>query len=216
MCVCVYIYMYIYLCICLYMCIFLYMFLYVYIYVYLCVHIYLYICLYMYTYTYIYKYIYMTLYIYIYIYVCIYRYYTITSVCTTALLPTKPSSDDDSIQVWFRGRSIITTGPETPVVYHDTTRLFQIAVTLWDCHIHANAVRTLYWILSMYILLSDGGSPRLVKNAEVELAMKPLHPISIGSTFFVQPYLTHFFLQILIFFQLTLMCPVEIFFKRER
>ena len=42
------------------------------------------------------------------------RYHTITDVCTTELLPTKPSSDDDWVQAWFQGRSIITTSPERP------------------------------------------------------------------------------------------------------
>ena len=42
------------------------------------------------------------------------RYHTITDVCTTALLLTKPSSDDDWIQAWFRDRSIITTSPKHP------------------------------------------------------------------------------------------------------
>ena len=76
-----------------------------------------------------------------------------------------------------------------PAVSHDTTRLCQIVVTLWDCHIHTDAVRALSWIFSMYFLLSDGGSLRLVKN--VELAMKPLHPTSIEDTFVIQPFLTH-------------------------
>ena len=40
-------------------------------------------------------------------------------------------------------------------------------------------------------ILSDGGSPRLVKKMEVELAMKPLHPTSIGNTFLIQPFLRH-------------------------
>ena len=43
----------------------------------------------------------------------------------------------------------------------------------------------------MYFLLSDGGSPRLVKKTEVELTIKPLHPTSIGNTFIIQPFLTH-------------------------
>ena len=43
----------------------------------------------------------------------------------------------------------------------------------------------------MYFLLSDGWSPKLVKKKEVELAIKPLHPTSIGNTFVIQPFLTH-------------------------
>ena len=39
--------------------------------------------------------------------------------------------------------------------------------------------------------LSDGGNSRLVKNAEVEMAMKSLLATSIGNTFVIQPFLTH-------------------------
>ena len=42
-------------------------------------------------------------------------YHTITDDCTTALLLTKPSSDNDSaVEARFRGRSIITTSPVLP------------------------------------------------------------------------------------------------------
>ena len=43
----------------------------------------------------------------------------------------------------------------------------------------------------MYFLLSDGENPRLVKNTEVELVMKPRHPTSIGNMLVIQPFLTH-------------------------
>ena len=43
-----------------------------------------------------YEYLFPPLYIYIYIYIYIYRYHTMTDVYTAALLPKKPSSDDDS------------------------------------------------------------------------------------------------------------------------
>ena len=56
---------------------------------------------------------------------------------------------------------------------------------------HYITVRALSWIFSMYFLLSDGVSLRLVKNAEIELAMKPLHPTSIRNTFVLQPFLIH-------------------------
>ena len=48
------------------------------------------------------------------------------------------------VQAWFRDQSIITTSPVRPAVSPNTSRLWQIFVTLWDCHIHANAVRALY------------------------------------------------------------------------
>ena len=110
-----------------------------------------------------------------------------TDVYTAALLPRKPSSDDDS-----RFRHGFKTE----------------ASTSWDCHIHTDAVRALSWIIFMYFLLSDGESPRLVKNTEVELVMKPRHLTLIGNTLVIQPFLT-LFSQIIIFFQLILMYPVR-------
>ena len=61
----------------------------------------------------------------------IYRYYTIIDVYTTALLPTKPSSDDDS-EFWhgFRAEASLPLTQSVPAVSHDTTRLYQIVVTL--------------------------------------------------------------------------------------
>ena len=129
--------------------------------------------------------------LYIYIYIYIYRYHTITDVCTTALLLIKPSSDDDSgFRHGFGAEASLPLNQSAPAVSHDTTRLCQIVVAVWDCQIHADA-GCLSWIFSMYFLLSDGGSPRLVKKMEVELAIKPLHPTSIGNTFVIQPFLTH-------------------------
>ena len=61
-------------------------------------------------------------------------------VYTAVLLPTKLSSDDDSaFRNGFRTEALL---PLT----HDTTRFCWIDVALWDCHIHADAVRTLSWI----------------------------------------------------------------------
>ena len=119
-------------------------------------------------------------------------YHTISDVYTTALLQTKPSSDDDLVfRHGFGAETSLSLAQSAPVVSHDTTRLCQIVVTLWDCHIHVHVVRALSWIFSMYLLLSDGGSPRLVKKTEAELAIKPLHPTSIGNTFVIQSFLTH-------------------------
>ena len=76
--------------------------------------------------------------------VCHSRYHTITDVCTTALLLTKPLSDDDSgFRHGFGAEASLPLAQSTPAVSHDTTRLCQIIVTLWDCHIHADAVRVL-------------------------------------------------------------------------
>ena len=43
----------------------------------------------------------------------------------------------------------------------------------------------------MYFLLSEGENPRLVKNVEVELVMKPWYLTLIGNTLVIQLFLTH-------------------------
>ena len=91
----------------------------------------------------------------------------------------------------FGAETSLPLTQSAPAVSNYTTRLCQIDVTLWDCQIHADAVRALSWIFFMYFLLSDGGSPWLFKKTEVELAIKPVHPTSIGITFVIQPFLTH-------------------------
>ena len=90
----------------------------------------------------------------LYIYIYIYIYHAMTDACTTALLPKKPSSDDNS---WFRHgfktEPSLPLSQSTVVVTHYTTRLFGIVVALWDCHIHADAVRAVSWILFYVFLL---------------------------------------------------------------
>ena len=116
-----------------------------------------------------------------------------TDAYTAALLPTKPSSDCDSrFRHVFRAEASLPVTHSASAVTHDTTGLCRIDVTLWDFHIHADAVRALSWIFFMHFLLSDGESPRLVKNTEVELVMKSQHPTSIGNTLVIQPFLTHY------------------------
>ena len=118
------------------------------------------------------------------------RYHSITDVYTTAFLLTKPSSDDDyGFRHGFGAEGSLPLAKSAPAGSHDTTTLCHIVVTLLDCQIHAEAVRALSWIFSMYFLFSDGGCPRLVKKTEFDLAIKPLHPI--GNTFVIQPFLTH-------------------------
>ena len=96
----------------------------------------------------------------------IYRYHTMTDVYTEALLPTL----HQMMTVFRYGFGAEVSLPLTQsasVVTHDTIRLCCIDVTLWDCHIYADAVRTLSWIFFMYSLLSEGESARLVKNTYV-------------------------------------------------
>ena len=88
--------------------------------------------LYIYIYIYIYNalcYIHCMIPIYMYIY--IYRYHTITDVCTTALLPTKSSSDDDSgFRHGFGAEASLPLAQGTPAVSHNTTRLCQIGIAI--------------------------------------------------------------------------------------
>ena len=93
------------------------------------------------------------------------RYHTITGVYTATLLLTKPLSDDDSgCRHGFGTEASLPLAQSTPAIFHNTTRLCQIVVAKWDCQIHTDAIRALSWIFSMYFLLSNGGSPRLVKK----------------------------------------------------
>ncbi len=96
------------------------------------------------------------------------------------LIYLKRSDDDSGFRHSFGTEASLPLAQSAPAVSHDITRLCQIVVTLYD------AVRALSWIFSMYILLSDGRSPRLVKKTEVGL-----HPTSIGNIFVIQPFLTH-------------------------
>ena len=115
----------------------------------------------------------------------------------------------------FRAEESLPLAQSAPAVFHDTTRLCLIVVALGYCQIHADAVRALSWIFSMYFLLSDRRSPRLVKKTEVELVIKPLHPTLIGNTFVIKPFLTHCSHRSSYFSNL-LMCPLKIFFKIDR
>ena len=85
-------------------------------------------------------------------------------VSTAALLPIKPSSDDSGFRHSFGTEASLPLTQSTLAVTPDTTRLCWIDVTVWDCYIHADAVRALSWIFFMYFLLTDGESPRLVKK----------------------------------------------------
>ena len=77
-------------------------------------------------------YVYISTYIYLSIYIYIYSsYHTITDVYTTALLLTKPSSDDDSgFRHGFGAKASLPLAQCAQAVSHDTTRLCQIVVAL--------------------------------------------------------------------------------------
>ena len=150
-----YIYTYIHIHIYIYIYTHTHIYIYIHIYTFIHIHIYTYIYVHLYTHIYIYVHIYPHIYIYIYIYICIYthKYHTMTDVYTAALLSTKPSSDDDSrFSHGFGAEASLSLTQSIPPVTHDTTRLCGIDITLWDCYIHADAVRTLSWIFFMYFL----------------------------------------------------------------
>ena len=55
------------------------------------------------------------------------RYYTITDVCTTVLLPTIPSSDDDSaFRRGFGAEASLSLAHSAPAVSHDFVRLLSL------------------------------------------------------------------------------------------
>ena len=85
--------------------------------------------------------------------VCVCKYPTMTDVCIAVLLPTKPSSDDDSrFRHGFRVETSLLLTQSGPAVTHDTIILCWIVVTQCDCHIHADVVRALSWVFFMYLL----------------------------------------------------------------
>ena len=70
-----------------------------------------------------------------------------TDVYTAALIPTKPSSDDDSgFRHGVGSEASLPLTQSIPAVTYNTTRLRWIDVSLWDCLIHTDAVRALSWI----------------------------------------------------------------------
>ena len=79
------------------------------------------------------------------------------------------------VQVWLRGRSIITTSPERPsrISQHQTVRLLSL---------YGIAIPTLMQ-LEPYL-----GSFSYISSCLMEEA---LHPTLIGNTFVIQPFLTH-------------------------
>ena len=116
-----------------------------------------------------------------------------TDFYTAGLLQTKPLSDDDSgFNHCFEVKASLPQTLSDPPVTHNTTKLCWIIITQWDCHIHTDTVIAfLGSFFFIYFLLSDGESPRLVKNVEFELVMKLWHPTSIGNILVIQPFLTY-------------------------
>ena len=102
------------------------------------------------------------------------------------LLPTKPSSDDDSgLRHGFGTEASIPLAQSAPSDFVGLSSLNEIAIsTLMQLEPYLGS----YF---MYFLFSDDESPRLVKNTAGELVMKPRYLTSIRNILFIQPFLTH-------------------------
>ena len=148
----------------------------------------------------------MTVYVFVWMYIYIYRYRTMTVIYTATLLPTKPSSDDDSgFKHGFGAEASLQLTRSAPSVTYDTTRLCWIDITLWDYHIPwiFFYVFPLVWWRKSWIsqeYKSRIGNETLASDLDRKYIG---HPV-ISDTLFSQ---------ILTFFQLMLMCPFKIFFK---
>ena len=140
-----------------------------------------------------------------------------TVVFTEAWLPTKPSSDDDSgFRHGFGAEVSLPLTQSTPAVTHDITRLCWIVVTLWDCHIHADAVKALscFCFFNVFPLVrwkksqisQECGSWFGNGTSASDLDRKYVGYLAISDTLFSQ---------ILIFFQLTLMHASRNFSLKE-
>ena len=160
----------------------------------MCVCVYIYVC--------------VSVYIYIYIYIGIIQW--LMFVQQHCFQQSFYQMMTLRFRLGFGSKASLLLNQSGPIVTHDTIRLYWMVVTLWDCH--NPVVRALSWIFSLYFLLCDGESPRLVQNAEVELVMKPQHLTSIGNTLVIQPFLTHCSRRCSYFSN---MRPVEIIFKRN-
>ena len=123
------------------------------------------------------------------------------------------SFQQSSHQAWFRGRSIITTNPERqlmiPSDFVGLTSLYGIAMSTLmqlEPYLRSFYVFPLAWWKKPQISQEYGGWVDNETSAS-DIDWRYIgYPVTSNS----------FFLQILIFFQLMLMCPVEIFFERDR
>ena len=142
------------------------------------------------------------------------RYQTMTDVYTVALLPTKPSSDDDSgfRPMPFR-ESIITTNPECPSSnsqYHQILLDWRHSGIAISMLMHKEPFLGSFLCISSCpikskISLEYGGWVGNETSAS-DLDRKYVDYPAISDTLFSQ---------IIEFFQLRLMCPVEIFLQRD-
>lgn len=85
----------------------------------------------------------------------------LTVAHTIVLLPTKPSSDDDSgFKHGFGARSIITTSPKQLSHISQYYKTMLDCCNLWDCYVHTDENNILPCIFFMYFSLFDGGRLR--------------------------------------------------------
>ena len=113
----------------------------------------------------------------IYIYMYIYKNCRKKAV----LLRIKSSSDDyPGFKYGFGSEASLPLTQGTPVVSHNTTRLYWMVFDLYECHIRSDAVTVLFWIFFKYSLFSSGENSSLVKGVKLEFEIKPWHPISRG------------------------------------
>ena len=89
--------------------------------------------------------------IYIYIYIYIREgdiYHTKTDVYTAAsLFQQSLHQMMTGFRYGFGAEASLPLNQSASAVTHDTTRLCWIDITLWDYHIHTDAVRALSWII---------------------------------------------------------------------
>ena len=152
--------------------------------------------------------------IYIYIYIYIYRYHTMTGIQQHCF-------QQSLIRWWlwvqagFRGRSIITTNPERPSCY---SRYYQtlIDVTHGIAIFTRMQLETYLGFFFMYFLLSEGERPKI--NLEYGgWVGNETSAYNLDRNYIAYPDTSDtLFSLIIIFFQLTLIFSVKIFFKKER
>ena len=67
------------------------------------------------------------------------------------LHPTKPSSDDDSVfKHGFRAEAWLLPTQSIPAVHHEITYFCWFVFSLWECHIHVDAVKALFGLFLFF------------------------------------------------------------------
>ena len=81
--------------------------------------------------------------------------YTMHAVQIAVLLPTKPSFNNDfGFKHGFRAEASLPLTQNAPAGPNNTTKLcWSVVVNLWECYIHTDIIKGLFWIISFIYII---------------------------------------------------------------